>query len=641
MVNKLHQNNINSEALTESKVEAPASTTQAKATSFTSNAYVNVSTINDLNSDHLASKQVNVSNTPTYSFLLGIDGNATLNANDVHKGNQILLGAYTLNNNLGTDLQFAVNTQNPVIATSKKYGDIGQVMLIQKDHHTINAYLKVASDKIFTGTVDISFKMPRALKIGSFSPNLPVEFKGMTRDHPLIATLTMPDKGSAKFQYNAPSFFTNTLSNSEYLMSESPVGHFGIGLSSPFIDVSNNMTKNATAVLQITGDNLPKTIDGFDQVLINPNVAIINENGQIINDIRSINYHQGDYKVKLADGLTPKEALQSTPINHVGFSKQNDGSWIVSFNFSPNDSKFSKELLEKIIKQNSSFYFFSNDTDKEKILANTLDYYSKNGYEPLNLDMYGTIKEIKGSDTNILINDVTPNAKHQYATAYLSLATGDANAQLQSRISYQFVDDDNNGLAVGQPVTLTGKAGDIVNPHLSVPVGYELTPGQTLPGNYTLKDSNAPVIIHLRHKTGSAVVNTPASQADEDTSSTPATKTDDDSNKQNDQPKNNQQEQTKNNGQDQNKLKNNLDKTALADKNNKNNYANDSQAQKVYKANDQPKKIAASTDQPPAAQSQLPQTDSNGNNSAALLGATVLTGSFAAMFAMNKHRKED
>src|SRR5699024_4126228 len=82
------------------------------------------------------------------------------------------------------------------------------------------------------------------------------------------------------------------------------------------------------------------------------------------------------------------------------------------------------------------------------------------------------------------------------------IATSDGT--LLTQITYEFVDDDNNGLVVGTPITLTGKAGDKVTPDLKVPDGYILAPNQQMPGEYTLKDSNAPVLIHLKHPAKSA-----------------------------------------------------------------------------------------------------------------------------------------
>ena len=629
--------------MTESKVEAPASAIQAKAESFTSNAYIGVSTINDLNSDHLASKKNNVADTPSVPFLLGIDGNASLNASDVHKDNQILLGTYTLNNNLGTDLQFAVNGQDSVLATSKKYGNIGQVMLTQKDPHTINAYLKVSSNKNFTGQVDIAFKMPRALCIGSYVPNLPVEFKGMTKDNPLIATLTLPNSASAKFQFNMPAINKIQISNGTFLSGEAPVGKF-----TPWIQSSTTLNQNINKVYQVTGDNLPKTIDGFWDPALTEDIFVHDANDNITTDQHNTNWKSlSNTKVQLADNLSAEEVIKQTPLNKFGFSKQADGSWLIGWNMSPSATQVSQDQIDSVVKENSELYNFSSEADKPRILANTKKYYAEHNNIPSVIGIDFMLSRVAGADTNILVSDVTPNATHAAPIeTYLSLATGDANANLQARIMYQFVDDDNNGLAVGQPVTLTGKTGDVVNPHLSVPVGYELVPGQTLPGNYTLKDSNVPVIIHLKHKTGSAVVNTPASQTDEDTSSTPATKVNDDSNKQNDQSNKDQQEQTKNDDQDQNKLKNDSDKADPANKNNDGKSTNDSQKQKTSNVGNQPQetevKVTKTASQSPTiTQTQLPQTNSENNNAKIVLGSAALAGSFAAMFAMNKRRKKD
>ena len=65
---------------------------------------------------------------------------------------------------------------------------------------------------------------------------------------------------------------------------------------------------------------------------------------------------------------------------------------------------------------------------------------------------------------------------------------------------YRFVDTDNNNQQVGSDVTISGKTGQTIALNISIPEGYELAAGQTLPTSYTFKATNQPIIIRLKHQ---------------------------------------------------------------------------------------------------------------------------------------------
>jgi LPXTG-motif cell wall-anchored protein len=65
---------------------------------------------------------------------------------------------------------------------------------------------------------------------------------------------------------------------------------------------------------------------------------------------------------------------------------------------------------------------------------------------------------------------------------------------------YRFVDTDNNNQQVGSDVTISGKTGQTVALNISIPEGYELADGQTLPTSYTFKATNQPIVIRLKHQ---------------------------------------------------------------------------------------------------------------------------------------------
>lgn len=69
-------------------------------------------------------------------------------------------------------------------------------------------------------------------------------------------------------------------------------------------------------------------------------------------------------------------------------------------------------------------------------------------------------------------------------------------------INVKFVDDDENGKQVGNPIKESGLAGQTVALNLSTPENYQLAEGQTLPSSYTFKTTgNDNIVIHLVHQT--------------------------------------------------------------------------------------------------------------------------------------------
>ncbi|MCI1290715.1 MAG: hypothetical protein LKG31_03970 [Lactobacillus sp.] len=71
---------------------------------------------------------------------------------------------------------------------------------------------------------------------------------------------------------------------------------------------------------------------------------------------------------------------------------------------------------------------------------------------------------------------------------------------------YRFVDTDDNDRQVGSDVTISGKTDQTIDLSISVPEGYELADGQTLPTSYTFKATNQPIVIRLQHKRQNPVV---------------------------------------------------------------------------------------------------------------------------------------
>ena len=73
--------------------------------------------------------------------------------------------------------------------------------------------------------------------------------------------------------------------------------------------------------------------------------------------------------------------------------------------------------------------------------------------------------------------------------------------QEQGSWTGQFVDNDNGGKPVGDPIVLTGGAGNHAKPGMKIPDGYKLAPKVQLPTDITFGDKPITVKVPLVHKT--------------------------------------------------------------------------------------------------------------------------------------------
>lgn len=94
--------------------------------------------------------------------------------------------------------------------------------------------------------------------------------------------------------------------------------------------------------------------------------------------------------------------------------------------------------------------------------------------------------------TGLYADNYKPYVNLQAASVYVAPVE-------QKTVTYQFVDDDDSGKTVGNPVIISGKPGSTQTVTLTVPDNYVLTDGQSLPNVVTIGDTNQKVDIHLKH----------------------------------------------------------------------------------------------------------------------------------------------
>lgn len=109
----------------------------------------------------------------------------------------------------------------------------------------------------------------------------------------------------------------------------------------------------------------------------------------------------------------------------------------------------------------------------------------------------------KQSGWTTITNDMGKPDANGSAT-YTSLLTESIIPIHKASLIYQFVDDNNNGANVGNPVVITGNVNSVQQvSELSVPTNYQLAAGQSLPTSVQIPQNNDTLKIHLVHVTQS------------------------------------------------------------------------------------------------------------------------------------------
>ena len=149
-------------------------------------------------------------------------------------------------------------------------------------------------------------------------------------------------------------------------------------------------------------------------------------------------------------------------------------------------------------------------------------------YTLINNDGFGLALQV-GDDNSVLAHLYAPSDRRidQELLAFPENYTIRLNVvPNEQKSSYYFVDDDNNGVQVGDPVEIKGKTDKTVAINPAIPNNYEVV--GDLPTSYTFtntKDPNkavieqgaysvhtSPLVIHLKHKTETSVESLPATR---------------------------------------------------------------------------------------------------------------------------------
>lgn len=454
------------------------------------------------------------------SYNFGIKGNFKVDGTALNKaGTKIKLANITESNNLNSDLYFH-SIQDPW-SWNLNGENIGTFTLSNVDQHNIALVLTMTKDQDFIGDVNINVSTPDSI---IFMFDLPAShLKGIAADKPLVSTIST---GSHSYEvtglYNNywgketeyPNEKTSTWQNHDTAAAETmhiPFITDNTDKNSVVHELENSngqsmsvpLQNNYKRVIQVSGSNLPQGIDYYGPITYDQGIRVIAANGRMTNDyIRVSRRSQEVGKISLADNLTPDQVYKQTPENTYAFSRQSDGSYLIGWNLTT--ALYNMTNLENEIRDNS---FLANIVDPEhadKIVQNTLNFY-QGALHNTPLEITNGVF-IGGKSTDFTVKDVTPgDDRHNQATGFIGESTSNADGSIARYVNVQTVDDDNNQMIIGKPQIIRGKTGDIVDIKYTVPVNYELVPNQSIPSDYALKDTNNPIVIHLRHKRQSAV----------------------------------------------------------------------------------------------------------------------------------------
>ncbi|QLL74639.1 MBG domain-containing protein [Lactobacillus crispatus] len=152
-----------------------------------------------------------------------------------------------------------------------------------------------------------------------------------------------------------------------------------------------------------------------------------------------------------------------------------------SANTTINNGKFSLDVPAGVTIPDGMTYDFANGTPNES----------------------GVYKVALSPTSQTALTNANPNYK-------INIKPG-GKFTLDATVTFTFQDTDDNNKQVGDAVTKTGVAGSIAKDlGLSIPAGYKLATGESLPGDYTFgKDLQQNVFIKLAHNTITVTPDTP------------------------------------------------------------------------------------------------------------------------------------
>ena len=498
-----------------------------------------------------------------HSTSVGFTGTATLDKDDVKKGNKILIGTIQITNDrYGQDAVKGPNNRDNTreltyynqshthsMPVTFQGQNLGSLSLVSHDYSESDLFFNVTQDLNSAINPTISFNNIFAITINA-SMNFPV-VRGMTKNDVYTQRFdTGQHKYDVSYKY-ADSNLWDVTSTSDYSTGTFgdvgswrqcwPSDNFRTKLfnadSNGLIQFPNATLKDngeydlAIKVQSANGQNPPTINDGASFVVRNHLPGYISPDGHLVmtaiagrNDDVQLWWDQPTGYTALANNLSAKDVLDKTQKGQVTASVQNDGSIILGLKLTKDNLfNFANSDVQQLLRTEFNRLTYTNLIDpqhRDEIINNSLKYYQSHPYTPI-FDIAFTFGHDASKPVTWTYSDVTPDNYSPYVSSK-RLAThtssdgansGSFNAELYRNVTVQYLDDDDNEKQVSTD-TLIGRKDLPTDYTLNIPGGFKL--GKNNNGTnyvwspdkkkitYTFKDDQKandadPIVIHLKH----------------------------------------------------------------------------------------------------------------------------------------------
>ena len=219
---------------------------------------------------------------------------------------------------------------------------------------------------------------------------------------------------------------------------------------------------------------------------------------------------------KLADNLSANDLLNKTPDNSFAYSKQADGSYLVSIHYNPDSFKLTKSQLYKYV--SGSYLANVDDPEhKQQDVDDTVNYYFNNSKPTIqSYNFFAFLYGDRTKPSTVFFTDITPNQTPSDTVPVQHIVNGiSANTEFYRNTNITYLDDDDSEKNVSTDV-LIGRKNMLTDYTLNIPQNYVLASDNQDGTNYkwsadktkityTFQDDQKqndanPIIIHLKHK---------------------------------------------------------------------------------------------------------------------------------------------